>query len=168
MIKYALVCENAHEFESWFPNSDAFEKQVKRGLVDCPTCGSQRVSKGLMAPRVSTSRKKEALAERMRAQIAKTPAAPIPVPIPTADPQSMALLDERHAELRAAIRELHANIIANTEDVGKKFPEQARKMHEGHAPARSIRGEATLEEAKELWEEGIPVLPVPSLPEERN
>ncbi len=174
MIKYALVCEKDHEFESWFPNSDSFDKQVKRGLVDCPHCGSIRVSKALMAPQISTSRKKEERADKMRETLAKMPvpptpmAAPPPVPVSVPAPAPVAVLDEKHEELRAAIRELHEKIVANTEDVGKQFPEQARKMHDGDLPVRSIRGEATLEEAKELWEEGIPVLPVPPLPEDRN
>lgn len=174
MIKYALVCEKDHEFESWFPNSDSFDKQVKRGLVDCPHCGSIRVSKALMAPQISTSRKKEERADKMRETLAKMPvpptpmAVPPPVPVSVPAPAPVAVLDEKHEELRAAIRELHEKIVANTEDVGKQFPEQARKMHDGDLPVRSIRGEATLEEAKELWEEGIPVLPVPPLPEDRN
>lgn len=163
MIKYSLVCEKGHEFESWFSNSDSFDTQAKRGLVDCPHCGSIRVSKALMAPQVSTARNKEARAERIRAQAA---ALPVPAAVPSLPP--ITLLDEKHAELRAAIRELHEKVVANTEDVGKQFPDQARKMHDGELPVRSIRGEATLEEAKELWDEGIPVLPIPPLPEDRN
>jgi len=175
MIKYALVCDKGHEFESWFPNSDSFDKQVKRGLVDCPHCGSIKVQKALMAPQVSTARKKEERADKMRETLAKMPmpapapvAPSMPLPVPVPSPQPVTVLDEKHAELRAAIRELHEKIVANTEDVGAQFPDQARKMHEGELPVRSIRGEATLEEAKELWEEGIPVLPVPPLPEDRN
>ena len=160
MIKYALVCDKGHEFESWFSNSDAFDKQVKRGFVDCPHCGSIKVSKALMAPSVSTSRKKDARAEAARAaQMASSPAAP---------GGGMTLLDNEQQKLRAALRELHEKITANTDDVGEKFPDEARKIHDGEAPARSIRGHATIEQAKELWDEGIPVLPVPSLPDERN
>lgn len=177
MIRYSLVCEKSHDFESWFPNSDSFDTQAKRGLVECPHCGSTQVSKALMAPRVSTSRAKEARAERVREAISQLPVAPVPAaPTPPAaaqlpavpDSQPSVLLDETHAALRTAIRELHEKVVANTEDVGKAFPEQARKIHDGEAPARSIRGEATLEEAKALWEDGIPVLPIPGLPDDRN
>ena len=159
MIKYALVCDKEHEFESWFANSDAFDKQVKRGFVDCPHCGSIKVAKALMAPSVSTGRKKDARAEAARVAIAaQTPASG----------SEMTLLDGQQQQLRAALRERREKIAANTDDVGDKFPDEARKIHDGDAPARSIRGNATMEQAKELWDEGIPVLPVPSLPEERN
>ena len=164
MIKYSLVCDNAHEFESWFPNSDAFDKQAKRGLVECPHCGSQKVSKALMAPSVSTSKRRarNTFIEHMpQPATAVTP----PVPVP---PQPVALLDEQQQKMRAAIRELHEKIAETTVDVGKSFSDEARKMHDGEKPQRAIRGEATFAEAKELWEDGIPVLPIPSLPEDRN
>ena len=108
MIKYSLICDEEHAFESWFPDSESFDKQVKRGLVDCPHCGSIRVSKALMAPQVSTSRKKEERADKMRETLAKMPmpAAPAPVPgpipVPVPAPAPVAVLDEKHAELRAA------------------------------------------------------------------
>ncbi len=180
MIKYSLICDKAHEFESWFSNSAGFETQVKRGLVDCPHCGSIKVSKALMAPSVATSRKKDARQDAhshaMRQAIAAMPppaaaippAADAPAPIAPAVQQPLTLLDDTHVQLRAAIRELHEKIIATSEDVGKKFSDEARKMHDGDTPVRSIRGEATFEEAKELWEDGIPVLPIPSLPDDRN
>jgi hypothetical protein len=80
----------------------------------------------------------------------------------------MALLDERQQAMRAMIRELHQKITENSVDVGSSFPEEARRMHEGETPQRSIRGQATFEEAKALVEDGIPVLPIPTLPEDRN
>ena len=165
MIKYALICDKGHEFESWFSNSDAFDKQVKRGFVDCPHCGSIKVSKALMAPSVSTGRKKDARAQAARAEIARVARAQNAA---GPGPGDMALLEAQQQQLRAALRELHEKIAANTDDVGDRFPDEARKIHDGDAPARSIRGQATIEQAKELWEEGIPVLPVPSLPDERN
>lgn len=156
MIKYALVCDNGHEFESWFSNSDAFDTQAKRGFVDCPQCGSLKVSKALMTPSVATSRKREARAEAARA------------PQDAPETGGMTLLDEKQIKLREMLRELHAKIVETTDDVGARLPEEARKIRDGDAPARSIRGEATLEEARDLWEEGIPVLPIPTLPDERN
>ena len=167
MIKYSLVCDNAHAFDSWFPNSDAFDKQAKRGLVECPQCGSQKVSKALMAPSVSTSKRRarNTLIEHMpQPALASAPTPPVSAP----QAQPVALLDEQQQQMRAAIRELHQKIAENTVDVGKSFSDEARKMHDGEKPQRAIRGEATFAEAKELWEDGIPVLPVPSLPEDRN
>lgn len=157
MIKYALVCENGHDFESWFSDSEAYEKQAKRGFVECPHCGSVKVQKALMAPAVSTSRR------RARNEAS----ASVPAPAPEAA-QPVAILDEKQRALREAIRELHAKITENTVDVGAQFSDEARRMHLGEAPQRAIRGQASIAEAKELWDEGIPVLPVPALPDDRN
>jgi hypothetical protein len=158
MIKYALVCENGHGFESWFSNSDSYETQAKRGFVDCPHCGATKVQKALMAPAVSTS-KRRARNESVDATQPPAPAAP---------PKPVAILDEKQRALREAIRELHAKITESTVDVGAEFSEEARRMHQGETPTRAIRGQASIEEAKELWEEGIPVMPIPPLPDERN
>ena len=167
MIRYSLVCDNAHAFDSWFPNSDAFDKQVRRGLVECPQCGSLKVSKALMAPSVSTSKRRarNTLIEHMPQPAPAAGSVPAAPPEP---PQPVALLDDQHRQMRAAIRELHRKIAETTVDVGKSFSDEARKMHDGEKPQRAIRGEATFAQAKELWEDGIPVLPVPSLPEDRN
>jgi hypothetical protein len=159
MIKYALICDADHTFESWFPDSASYDKQVKRGLVTCPFCQTTKVSKAIMAPNVARKDKDRVLVAN------DDEAAPAPVAAPA---QNIALLDEQQQQLRGMIRELHEKIVANTDDVGDSFPEEARKMHEGDAPARSIRGKASFEEARELLEDGIPVLPIPDLPEERN
>ena len=150
MIKYALVCEQRHEFESWFANSTAYDKQAKRGLVSCPACGSTKVEKAIMAPRLSGTRK-----GRQRAAEA-----------PTAT--SVAMLSPQERELRAKLKELREHITKNADYVGQKFPEQARKMHYGDIEHRSIYGEASLETAKELSEEGIELHPLPVLPDEQN
>ncbi|MGA2043482.1 MAG: DUF1178 family protein [Roseiarcus sp.] len=142
MIKYALVCDQGHDFESWFPDSASYDTQAKRGLIACPECDSIRVAKAIMAPSIAASRGQ--------------PAAPV------------ALLDERGLRMREIARRLRTEIIANTDDVGAKFPEEARAIHDGEAPARSIRGQATLEQARALIEDGVGVLPLPFLPDERN
>jgi hypothetical protein len=161
MIKYALVCKDGHEFESWFPDSESYDKQARRGFVACPLCQSTSVSKAIMAPQVARK-------DRGGAAPIEIPAeAPAPAPAAPAPPQ-MALLDERQVALRAAVRELRAKMIENSVDVGSQFPEEARKIHDGSAPARSIRGQASLEEAKALIEDGVPLMPIPDLPEERN
>ena len=149
MIKYALSCEKAHSFESWFPNSDSYDVQARRGLIACPDCGSTRVSKAIMAPAIVGEQKR-----RPRPEVAA--AAPV------------ALLDERQQRLREMARQLRQEIIANSDDVGAKFPEEARAIHDGDAPARSIRGQATPEEARALIEDGVGVMPLPFLPEEFN
>ena len=149
MIKYALVCDNDHGFESWVPSGDSYETQARRGLIACPTCASIRISKAIMAPAVVSGQKAERKAEA-------APAAPV------------ALLDERQQRLREIARHLRQEIMANTDDVGAKFPDEARAIHEGDAPARSIRGQATPEEARALIEDGVGVLPLPFLPDEFN
>ena len=148
MIKYALACEQAHEFESWFPSSEAFETQRKRGFVTCPYCNSARVEKQIMAP--SVARKD------------KAPEAPAAVP------QPVAVLSDREQEMRAALRALREHLMKNAENVGKGFVEEARKMHYGETEERSIYGEADLAEARALLDEGIDVLPLPAAPDDRN
>jgi hypothetical protein len=157
MIKYALVCDASHDFESWFPGSESYEEQARRGFVECPFCQSTKVSKAIMAPNVAR-KDRDAPANDTAAALPAAPAAPQPV----------ALLDEKQQHLRSMMRELHEKIIATSDDVGDSFPEEARKMHDGETPARSIRGKASFEEARSLLDEGIPVLPIPDLPEERN
>lgn len=149
MIRYALVCEAGHEFDSWFPGGDAYEQQVKRGLVTCPTCDSPRVSKAIMAPNVAR-KDREVQAEAPSAQ------------------QNLALLDPNMQALRDMVRELRAKIIESTTDVGADFPEEARKIHDGEAEARPIRGEASWDEARALIEDGVEIMPIPPLPDERN
>jgi hypothetical protein len=150
MIKYALICEQRHEFESWFANSAAYDKQAKRGLVSCPACGSSKVEKAIMAPRLSGTRK-------ARQGTAETPTA-----------TSVAMLSPQERELRAKLKEVREHITKNADYVGQKFPEEARKMHYGDIEHRSIYGEASLETAKELSEEGIELHPLPVLPDEQN
>jgi hypothetical protein len=162
MIKYSLVCDKGHEFESWFADSDAFDTQAKRGFVECPHCRSTKVAKAIMAPRIGRSGKGAPAAD-VRTPDSGARAADAPAP-----PQQVALLDERQQAVRAMIHELHRRIVETSTDVGTRFPQEARKMHEGEIPHRSIYGQATLEEARALVEDGVPVMPIPALPEERN
>ena len=157
MIKYALVCASGHDFESWFADSAAYDKQAKRKLVTCPVCGSSKVEKAIMAPRLSGARKRDAAP----APIADAPAAP-----PAAAP--VAMISPQEQEFRAKLKELRDHLTKNATDVGGKFPEEARKMHYGEKEHRSIYGVASPEEAKELAEEGIEFHPLPVLPDERN
>ncbi|EUB97612.1 protein of unknown function DUF1178 [Rhizobium sp. CF080] len=142
MIKYSLICDNAHTFEGWFSESADFDRQVASGFLTCPVCNSASISKTLMAPSVSTARKKE-------------------------EKQAM-VMDLARQEMIAKLKEAVAAIKANAEDVGEKFPEEARKIHYGEADARGIIGQASLGEVRDLLDEGIEIAPLPVIPEDAN
>ena len=156
MIRYNLVCARRHEFESWFQDSAAYDKQARRGLVSCPLCGSAKVEKAIMAPR---------LAHKHKGTPIMAPAEEA-APAPAAAP--VAMISPQEKEFRAKLKELRDHLTSNADNVGKKFPEEARKMHYGDIEHRSIYGEATPQDARELHEEGIEFHPLPVLPEERN
>ena len=160
MIRYALICQQGHQFESWFQDSAAYDKQAKRGLVSCPHCGSAKVEKAIMAPRLSATAKRRSKA--IEAPETAPEAAPAPAPAP------VAMISPQEQEIRAKLKELRDHLTKNADNVGAKFPEEARKMHYGEIEHRSIYGVASPEEAKELSEEGIEFHPLPSLPDERN
>ena len=158
MIQYALVCHKGHEFESWFQNSAAYDKQAKRGLVSCPLCGSAKVEKAIMAPRLARKDKSTSIVAPAEES----------APAPTQAPTPVAMISPQEKEFRAKLKELRDHLTANADNVGKKFPEEARKMHYGEIEHRSIFGEATPQDAKDLHEEGIEFHPLPVLPDERN
>jgi hypothetical protein len=160
VIRYNLVCDQRHEFESWFANSAAYDKQAKRGLVSCPLCGSAKVEKTIMAPRLARTDKSGPI------MAPSEEAAPAPAPAET--PTPVAMISPQEREFRKKLKELRDHLTANAENVGKKFPEVARKMHYGETEHRSIYGEASPKDAKELHEEGIEFHPLPVLPDERN
>jgi hypothetical protein len=144
MIKYALGCAEGHAFDSWFPNSAAYEKQRKRGFVVCPECGSTRVDKAIMAPAVVGGE---------RSAVEASP--------------EIAVEDPRRRAREFFLR-MRREIEASTDDVGAKFPQVARAIHLGEEPERGIRGRASLAEAKSLLEDGVRVLPLPMLEDELN
>ena len=164
MIRYALICQQGHQFESWFQDSAAYDKQAKRGLVSCPHCGSAKVEKAIMAPRLSATAKKRGKAM----EAPDTTPAPGPTPPPSPKPAPVAMISPQEQEIRAKLKELRDHLVKNADNVGTKFPEEARKMHYGEIEHRSIYGVASPEEAKELSEEGVEFHPLPSLPDERN
>jgi hypothetical protein len=159
MIKYSLVCEKGHDFESWFADSSAYDKQVKRKLVSCPACNSVKVEKAIMAPRLSANAKKRA---------APTPPPAVKAPAPATQPAPVAMISPQEHEFRAKLKELREHLTKNADDVGPKFSEEARKMHYGEIEHRSIYGVASSDEAKDLAEEGIEFHPLPILPDDRN
>jgi hypothetical protein len=164
MIRYSLRCERDHTFESWFQDSGAYDSQVRRKLVSCPVCGSAKVEKAIMAPRIASRKGRE------RPETVPVPApAPTPAEAPgTSAPASTPLMMAQERELRAKLKELRDHIIKNADNVGEKFPNEARKMHYGEIEHRPIYGEASPEEARALIEEGVEVSPLPVLPEDRN
>ena len=139
MIRYALACEQGHGFDAWFGSADSYDEQAEAHAILCPNCGSASVSKAPMAPYVA----------KPRAERPPTPKAEQP-------------------KTHAMLKKLRAELTANSDYVGPKFPEEARKIHFDEALARAIHGEATLKEAEELNEEGVPVFPLPPLPEDQN
>ncbi|MDE2376005.1 DUF1178 family protein [Bradyrhizobium sp.] len=157
MIRYTLRCDRSHEFESWFQNSSAYEQQVKRKLVTCPVCGSAKVDKAIMAPRIVGKKGREP---------AQEPAPAKPAEAPQQAPTSLMMAQER--DLRAKLKELRDHIVKNADNVGERFPNEARAMHYGDKEHRPIYGEASPGEAKALIDEGIEVSPLPTLPEDRN
>lgn len=144
MIRYSLKCAADHSFDSWFQSAAAFDALALLGHVTCPNCGSAEIVKTLMAPAVAPARKAgTAVAEKSTAHT------PLSTP---SNPQEQAL---------AAMR---AEVEANSDYVGKSFVAEARKMHEGTAPPRAIHGEARLDEARKLVEDGVPVMALPFMP----
>ncbi len=141
MIKYCLRCALAHEFEAWFASSASYEAQAAAAKVCCPQCGSHEVDKAIMAPNVTV---------RDRAE---------------PDPPQAA---EGHPGAVEVLREVRRTLLAGVEDVGARFPEEARKIHYGETEARGIRGTASGEEVRTLLDEGIAIIAVPPLPEDAN
>ncbi len=168
MIRYALNCDQGHTFESWFANSAAYDKQAKRGQVACPVCGSVKVEKAIMAPNLGQAGTPEPRPPASTPAPAPPTAPPAlqPGPMPPKTPVAMMSAAER--ELRHKLKELRDHITKNAHYVGHRFPEEARKIHYGEAEHRSIYGEASVEDAKRLHEEGIEFHPLPILPDDKN
>ncbi len=174
MIQFALVCEGGHAFDAWFRNAGDFDAQAQAGHLSCPVCGSAEVRKALMAPNVSTARAKAAAEQAggVHAEACGTveTSGEETAVESTAVSQASALaaVDPRRNELLAMARALRDTVIRNTENVGKGFAEEARKMHYGETEKRGIHGETSAREARELREEGIDIMPLPMLPEDNN
>jgi hypothetical protein len=133
MIRYALTCDRAHDFDSWFQSAEAFDGLLSAGMLACPDCGSPKVGKSLMAPQVRPADRASDLAAPANAK-------------------------------ETALAALRQKIETTSEYVGLSFAAEARKIHDGEAPERSIYGEARLDEARKLVEDGVPVAPLPFLP----
>src|ERR1700759_745736 len=159
MIRYALHCDRKHEFESWFQSSSAYDSQVKRKLVTCPICGSAKVDKAIMAPRIVGKKGRGPATPPL--EPATTAAAPEAAPS-----GSTSLMMAQERELRTKLKELRDHIVKNADNVGERFANEARKMHYGEIEHRPISGEASNEEARALIEEVVEVSPLPVLPDD--
>jgi hypothetical protein len=157
MIRYNLRCDRGHAFESWFQSSSAYDSQVKRKLVNCPSCGSAKVEKAIMAPQIGRKRRDGTAPQQPEA--ASTEVSTVP---------STPLMMAQERELRAKLKELRDHVVKNADNVGERFPNEARKMHYGDIEHRPIYGEASPDEARSLIDEGIEVTPLPVLPDDRN
>lgn len=134
MIKYSLNCKKGHQFESWFSSGEDYDRLKNASLVSCAVCGETDVEKAIMAPGVATKSNTDS-------------------PEPS--------LSEPASVAEQAVAELRKKVEANSEDVGDRFVAEARKIHSGDAPERSIIGQARVQDAKKLIDEGIPVAPLP-------
>jgi len=142
MICFALTCDRGHCFDAWFSSGDSYDEQIEAQAIVCPTCGSIHVKKAPMAPTVLRAKAVEVVRESSA--------------------------DGARKQTYAFLKGVRDYLKNNADDVGQAFPEEARKMHYGEAEVRNIYGEASVDEAKSLHEEGIPALPLPKLPEEHN
>lgn len=156
MIQYSLICKEGHQFDSWFQSASAYETLKAGGHLVCSVCGCADVSKAVMAPRLSIGTTAD-----------DQPQQPAPPAQPDAD-AAVPLLREPTSDVEKAISELRRKVEESSDYVGDKFTEQARAMHLGEAPERSIFGEARPEDAKALVEEGVPVMPLPFRPKKKS
>ena len=172
MIRYALICDKKHEFEAWFQASSDYDKQRKRGLVTCPLCDSGKVEKAIMAPAIARGgkRRAEPVAADKGTDKGADKGTEAPVADSGAEPANapFAMVPPQEREFRAKLKELRDHMVKNADDVGRKFPEEARKMHYGEIEHRSIYGEASPDEARALHDEGIEFHPLPVLPDDKN
>jgi len=141
VIRYRLQCANSHEFEAWFASSASYDVQAAGAQITCPECNTREVGKSIMAPNVALR--------------------------PRAEPAAAAA-DETPTRYRNLVRQMRKLLVEGSENVGDRFPEEARKIHYREVEARSILGTASHDEVRELIEEGIEILPVPRLPEDTN
>lgn len=155
MIHYQVRCGQGHEFDGWFKDSAAFDRQAKRGLVECPVCGDVKAERALMAPAVGS--KKQVAAP-------PPPSAPTSAPTAPADAQVAAAGGRMPDHVRAMFQRLRADVEKNCDYVGPEFAAEARKIHRGESEKRGIYGETTPDQAEALADEGIEVAAIPWVP----
>jgi hypothetical protein len=148
MIQYALKCDQGHDFDSWFQSASAFDALAHAGHLSCVVCGSVDIKKAIMAPRIVSK-----------------PAEPTPdAPVKDA---AVPMVKSPDPEVETAIAELRKKVEETSDYVGDDFTRQARDMHLGDTPERAIYGEANLEQARGLIDDGVPLLPLPFRPRQK-
>lgn len=148
-----LQCRQGHSFEGWFGSQDDYDAQRARGLVTCPMCNDSEITKMLSAPRLNLGHSQAP--KHTPAETTNSTEAPVPAgPTPSADTNPA-------VQMQAALMHMVRHVMANTENVGTRFAEEARKIHYGERQERNIRGQATREETEALLDEGIDVMPLP-------
>ncbi len=150
MIQYALKCSKGHRFDSWFQSAEAYDKLSAAGMVTCAVCGCAHVEKAIMTPRVRPARSAQKTTEK---------------PAPTSEEINVT---SAPADVERVLAELRRKIEKTSDYVGPQFATEARKMHLGEAPERSIYGEVNPDEAKALMEDGVPVAPLPFVPSRKT
>lgn len=186
MIKYSLICPKSHTFEGWFPSSKGFDAQVKKKLVSCPHCGSTKITKALMAPRVLTAEQKAGTREKRAKAVAAAQAmaeAASSGNLPTPAQQQQLAFSPEQREILRELKKMRDTLLEKSEYVGPRFAEEARRIHnespkadgkrkgkKGMTPEGpvGIHGEASPTEVKALLEDGIDVFPIPALPGDKN
>jgi hypothetical protein len=164
MIKYTLRCSDGHQHEAWFANSSAYDELAGKGQLQCPVCGTSDVGKALMTPGIPMRQnKQETPAASPASPAAPQPQPPAPAVATTATPGGTP-----QSEAIKMMRKLREFVKENSEYVGPKFAQEARKIHYEESETRSVYGEASKEELTELSEEGINFYPLPVLPEDHN
>lgn len=162
-----LQCQHGHSFEGWFGNEDDFQSQLSRGLVQCPFCDDANITKKLSAPRLNLSAQKRNAENAINSIATDADSTPAndqkdtkltPTTSPSDHPLRALI---QSPEFQAAYLEMAKEVLAKTEDVGKDFAREARKIHYGESKERGIRGSATSDEALELLQEGIDIMPLP-------
>lgn len=164
MILYRLRCAKGHEFDSWFKDGKTYERQEKRSLIGCPSCGNAKITRALMAPRIGKSIGKGSGKGRDQSTDVPVEAPAEAAPAAAPDPQVAALARAIPKEMREALVKLREVVEKNMEPVGEKFAEEARKIHYGESAKRGIYGQTSDEEAEALAEEGIEFGRLPWIP----
>ncbi|MEM7774643.1 MAG: DUF1178 family protein [Pseudomonadota bacterium] len=169
MIRYQLICDEEHTFESWFANSAAFDSLSDLGEITCPICGSTQVRKAIMAPNVSPRTRQKSSDDAPRpASSTSSEVATIADSDAPVDVSNNSDAAAQVAQLVEAIRQVRDEVLAKSENVGSRFAEEARKIHFEEVEPRAIYGQATSEEARDLVEDGVDFYALPTLPEDRN
>ncbi len=165
MILYDLRCRKGHVFEAWFRDSAAYDDQAEAGGVACPTCGSKKVEKAPMAPRLSKGGAETGEAQRAEAHSTETERAEAQTAeTGTVKAETAKAETAKAAEAMRALRGLRRKVEDNCDYVGPRFAEEARKIHYGESDAHNIYGETSDEEAKELRDEGVAFTRIPWAP----